>query len=75
MTNPNLNLPDKYLMWLDGIGKETYAHLGDRDWELVPREKLLEIVSIDGNKAPYINQAELYVKILVEATGCSNTVD
>jgi len=68
-------LPDKYLLWLAGIGKKTCAHFGGREWELTPREKLLEIVNVDGNKAPYINQAELFVKSLVECTGCSSTAD
>jgi hypothetical protein len=75
MANPKLNLPDRYLTWLAGIAEGACAHFGDRDWELTPREKLLEIVNIDGNKAPYINQAELFVKSLVEVTGCSSTVD
>jgi hypothetical protein len=75
MPNPKLNLPEKYLKWLDDLGEERVVESGGREWELAGREKLLEPVSVGGNKAPYIEKAKLFVRLIAGATGGTHTVD
>jgi hypothetical protein len=75
MPNPKLNLPEKYLKWLGGLGEEPYVKSGGCEWELATREMLLDPVDIDGNEAPYIEQAKLLVRSIVQATGGTHTVD
>jgi hypothetical protein len=75
MAPPKPNLPDSYLKWLDNIGEGTYAEFDDMEYELTPREDLLETVNVDGNEAPYIEQAKLWVATIVEMMGETETTD
>jgi hypothetical protein len=75
MGKAKLNLPKKYLEWLDGLGKDARVASGDREWELATQKQLLKTVNIDGKKAPYIEQARLYVESIAEATGEESTFD
>ena len=75
MTTEKLNLPDNYLLWLDSLEAEAYAEFEEREWEIASREELLELLEIDDFEVAYIDQANLYVKLIQDITGDSHTMD
>ena len=75
MTTEKLNLPDNYLLWLDSLEAEAYAEFEEREWEIASREELQELLEIDDFEVAYIDQANLYVKLIQDITGDSHTMD
>lgn len=74
MTSPPA-LPERYLEWLDSRGKRLTVEFGDREWKLASRAQLAKTITIDGQKAPFVEQTRLCVNSIVEATGASQTQD
>ncbi|WP_417379169.1 hypothetical protein [Gimesia sp.] len=75
MNAEKLNLPDNYLLWLDSLEAEAYAEFDEREWEIASREELQELLEIDDYEVSYIDQANLYVKLIQDITGDSMTMD
>lgn len=75
MTKSKSELPISYLGWRSGLGKDAAVLFDDREWTLVSADKLWSEVNVDGNKAPFVEQARLFVRTIVEATDESTTVD
>tara|TARA_R110002111_G_scaffold247140_5_gene310228 strand:- start:43114 stop:43608 length:495 start_codon:yes stop_codon:yes gene_type:complete len=75
MTSPKLNLPEKYLSWLEEIGEDAYLEMDDREWALAGPEELQEMIEIDDEEILCVDQARLLVKIIEEVTGESTTED
>ena len=75
MADEKLNLPDNYLLWLDSLENEAYAEFDEREWEIASREELQELLEIDDYEVAYIDQANLYVKLIQDITGDTTTMD
>ncbi|WP_339726851.1 SMI1/KNR4 family protein [uncultured Gimesia sp.] len=73
MTTPKLNLPEKYLKWLDGIDEDAYLEIEDWQWALAGRKELLQTIEINEDETIWIDQARLLVKIIEEVAEESGT--
>lgn len=73
MAPPKLNLPEKYLKWLDGVDEDAFLEIDGRAWALACSEELQETIEIEEDKVLCIEQARLLVKIIEEITGESST--
>jgi hypothetical protein len=60
------SLPAKYLTWLEGLGRKRTVSFDDSDWNLATSQQLAKTVNVDGNRAPYLEQARLFVQTLAE---------
>ncbi|WP_417385818.1 hypothetical protein [Gimesia sp.] len=75
MTAENLDLPHNYLLWLDSLEEDAYVEFDEREWEIASREELRELLEIDDYEVAYIDQANLYVKLIQDITGDAYTMD
>lgn len=68
-------LPLSYLGWRSRFGRDAIVLYDDREFALASLDQLSEDVRIDGQLAPWIEQARLYVRSIVGATGETSTID
>jgi hypothetical protein len=59
-------LPATYLTWLEGLGRKRTVAFDDSQWELATSKQLAKNVNVDGNRAPYLEQARLFAQTLAE---------
>lgn len=70
-----VHLPNAYLKFLSSHGGRTEYYRDDTTWRLLAGDKLIEPVSVDGNKTPALFQLQSFAGTLREALEDDETED